>query len=529
MSKFFLTTPIYYVNDKPHIGHAYTTMAADAFARFHRLRGDDVYFLTGTDENSQKNVEAMQKAGDRRLETYLARMAGAWQASWKNLDISLDDFIRTTESRHIQGVERFWRAVEQSGDIVLRDYESWYCTGCEAFKVESDLINGRCPFHPNREIDRLQEKNYFFALSRYREPLLALIDQTDFIQPPERRTEVRNYVADHLADISISREAKKLAVGISVPDDPTQRIYVWFDALLNYMTAVGYGTDEARFARYWPADVHLVGKDIIKFHCALWPAMIMSAAKQDRLLQDKGGLPLLPKQVFVHGFFTIDGQKISKSLGNAIDPKEVADAYGLDPLRYYLLREIPFGEDGDFSRARLGERYTADLGNTLGNLLNRVIAMSRKYADGAVPKVDPETCRQAEGTSQWPGADGLRTLADRVTKAYGSYRADQALALIWDHLVLANKYVQEVEPFKLVKTDKLAAWRVLYGLLEACRWHAWLLAPVMPHVADEMLRQLGVDQAGERANGWTQSLDWGRLVPGTPLPEPRVLFPRIHD
>ncbi|HEU0051405.1 MAG TPA: methionine--tRNA ligase, partial [Patescibacteria group bacterium] len=377
--KFYLTTPIYYVNDKPHIGHAYTTIAADTLARFHRLRGEAVKFVTGTDENSQKNIQAMEKAGEHDLGHYLNEMAETWKAAWNGMEITFDDFIRTTEERHRRGVERFWRAVEKTGDIELREYESWYCVGCEAFKTESDLANGKCPLHPNKPLERLKEKNYFFKLSRYRDDLLKLYESgADFVFPEERRHEVNNYVADHLADISISREAKKLSVGIPVPGDDSQRIYVWFDALINYLTVIGYGTDDEEFKKWWPADLHLVGKEIIKFHCALWPAMIMSAAKNDPLLL-VGGKPALPKRVFAHGFFTINGQKISKSLGNAIDPRDLAAKYGLDPLRYFILREVSFGQDGDFSFDRLHERYQSDLGNTLGNLVNRVINMSRKY------------------------------------------------------------------------------------------------------------------------------------------------------
>src|SRR5574337_172781 len=376
--KFYLTTPIYYVNDKPHIGHAYTTIAADTLARFQRLKGDDVFFVTGTDENSQKNVQAMEKAGESDLAAYLDRMAGTWRKTWQDLDITFDDFIRTTESRHLAGVERFWEAVKTSGDIYEGQYEGLYCTGCEAFKTESEIVNGRCSLHPNRDLERIKEKNYYFRLSAYREELLKLYEEgSDFVMPESRRHEIRNYVTDHLTDISISREAKSVAAGIPVPGDESQRIYVWFDALVNYLTVVGYGTDEQRFKRFWPADLHLVGKDIIKFHCALWPAMLLSAAKNDSLLRDADGRALLPKQVYAHGFFTIDGQKISKSLGNAIDPRTLIEGYSLDALRYFLLREIPFGEDGDFSEERMSSRYNTELGNTFGNLVNRTIAMSR--------------------------------------------------------------------------------------------------------------------------------------------------------
>jgi methionyl-tRNA synthetase len=310
-------------------------------------------------------------------------MATTWRDTWRELGISFDDFIRTTESRHLAGVERFWKAVEASGDLEKRTYEGLYCVGCEGFKTDADILNSRCILHPNKDLEKLSEENWFFKLTNYRQALLDHIDQYHaFIQPESRRHEIRNYIEDFMTDVSVSREVKKVSVGIPVPGDDSQRIYVWFDALLNYMTSVGYGTDDSLFSEFWPADLHLVGKDIIKFHCALWPAMIMSAAKNDPALRNADGSAKLPKQVHAHGFFTIEGVKISKSLGNAIDPREFIPQYGFDSVRYFMLREIPFGEDGDFSRERLASRYASDLGNTFGNLVNRAIAMSKKYFDG---------------------------------------------------------------------------------------------------------------------------------------------------
>ncbi len=536
MSKYYITTPIYYVNDKPHIGHAYTTIVADALARFHRLRGDETRLVTGTDENSQKNVEAMQAAGETDIKIYLDRMAAVWRDTWSDLGIGFDDFIRTTEPRHLAGVERFWNAVKKSGDIYEGTYEGWYCTGCEAFKTESELVNDHCPLHPKKELEKIKEKNYFFRLSAYREPLLQLYVQgSDFVMPESRRHEIHNYVEDHLTDISISREAKSLQAGIPVPGDDSQRIYVWFDALLNYMTAVGYGTDEALFSEFWPADLHLVGKDIIKFHCALWPAMIMSAAKNDPALQNKDKTPKLPAQVHAHGFFTLDGQKISKSLGNAVDPREF-DAYpGRDALRYFLLREITFGEDGDFSRERLASRYDTDLGNTFGNLVNRVIAMSKKYFDGKVPDVNAtEAALPVNDASVWDGKGGLDAIKKSVEQAYASNRCDEVLAAIWDGigetrrsgLFQANKLVEETQPFKLVKEDPEAVAEILYALLESVRWYAWLVHPIMPETSKKIFAQLGLDAEKELSKGWVQGLKWGGLKSGDSLGEPMPLFPR---
>lgn len=526
MNTYYITTPIYYVNDKPHIGHAYSTVAADAFARFHRLKKDETYFVTGTDENSQKNVQAMERAGESNLSSYLDRMADAWRGTWSDLDISVDDFIRTTEERHLKGVARFWNAVKESGDIYEGEYIGLYCIGCEGFKAESDLVDGACSLHPNKELQSLKEKNYFFKLTAYREALLELYENDEhFVMPESRRHEIRNYVRDHLTDISISREAKALGAGIPVPDDESQRIYVWFDALINYLTAVGYGTDDETFKTFWPADMHLVGKDIIKFHCALWPAMLLSAAKSDALLRDEEGRALLPKQVFAHGFFTIDGQKISKSLGNAIDPRELVEAYPFDAIRYYLLREITFGEDGDFSRERLAERYSADLANTLGNLVQRVVAMSRKYFDGKVPVADVESAGQSR-TKSWKGIGGVQDLAVRVNDAYTVHRADKALTDIWTSLDSANKYIEDTQPFKLIKEDEKAVAEILYALLESCRFYGWLIHPVLPETSRKIFTALGLDPETELSEHWNEALQWGGLKPGSTLPQPEPIFPR---
>lgn len=516
MKKFYINTPIYYVNDRPHIGHAYTTIVADALARFHRLNGEEVFFSVGVDENSQKNIQAMEQAGESDLPGYLDRMAAVWKSVWQDIDISFDDFIRTTDERHVKGVNRFWEAVKKSGDIEIKDYESWYCVGCEAFKVESDLVNERCPLHPNKEISRLKEKNYFFKLSNYKSPLLELYQEgSSFVMPESRRNEIRNYVENHLEDISISREAKSLHVGIPVPGDESQRIYVWFDALLNYLTVVGYGTNEALFKKWWPSDFEPLGKDIIKFHCALFPAMIMSAAKNDPLLNDAQGQPLLNGHVFAHGFFTIDGQKMSKSIGNVIQPEQISQKYGVDTLRYFLLREITFGEDGDFSEARLKERYASDLGNTLGNLVNRVVSMSRRYFEGKVPPMKHEA---------W----NMKQVSDEVKRAYQSNRCDKALELIWSDLFRANKFIEDTQPFKLIKTDPQKVGEILYSLLEACRWYAWMIFPVMPHIAQQIFEQLGIESEWELARGWDLALTWGELKPGHELPEPKILFPPLN-
>ncbi len=541
-NRFYVTTPIYYVNDRPHVGHAYTTIIADALSRYHRLRGDEVRFVTGTDENSQKNVEAMEKAGETDLQAYLDRMAGAWKSTWSEIGITFDDFIRTTEPRHLAGVERFWKAVEASGDLEKRTYESMYCVGCEGFKTPSDMNEeGRCPLHPNKELTKVQEENWFFKLTNYVEPLRDYIrSHEDFVQPVSRRNEILGYldaVEKERLDISVSREKKKLSVGIPVPGDDEQRMYVWFDALLNYMTAVGYGTDETLFQKFWPVNLQLVGKDILKFHCALWPAMIMSAAKHDALLRNEDGSPKLPEHVFAHGFYTLDGMKISKSLGNAIAPSEAAKEVGMDAVRYYLLREVQLGEDGDFSFTRLKERYQSDLGNTLGNLVQRVVAMSRKYFDGKVPMVDVAVARSLSdiGTNSWGGAVAIENLAGDVAAAYEAFNTFGAVQRVWgtgestSNLIAANKLIEETQPFKLAKTDLEATGRVLYALLESIRWYAWFVAPILPDTASKMLSALGVNAEHEFQKGWDAALTWGQLQPGSMLPEPSPLFPRLEE
>lgn len=529
MKKYYITTPIYYVNDEPHVGHAYTTLAADALARYHSLGEEKVFFSVGVDENSQKNVQAMKQAGENDLAAYLNRMSKLWKRGWDDLNIAYDRFIRTTSAEHRRAVERFWRAVKSSGDIYQGVYEGLYCLGCESFKTENERADEKCPLHPNAALQPIKEQNYFFKASAYREPLLKWLDShPDFVQPESRRHEIRNYIQDHFEDFSISREAKNLETGIPVPGDAKQRIYVWFDALINYLTAVGYGADDREFKNWWPADLHLVGKDIIKFHCALWPAMIMSAAKSDPLLQDETGAPLLPQSIFAHGFFTVQGQKISKSLGNAVDPRDFIPKYGLDAVRYYLLREIPFGEDGDFSLERLEERYVHDLANTLGNLVNRALVMSRKYFNGAVP---PSLSHKSEFT--FADEHGVSTLTRRFNECVERIRFDLALEAVWNGvdknygLIQANKFIEDTQPFKLIKTDPDAVGAILYSLLEYCRVIAWLVQPVMPQTSLQIIEQLGQDIEIEQHKKLIELTVWGGLKPGTPLPEPKILFKKI--
>lgn len=499
MPKFYLTTPIYYINGKPHVGHAYTTIIADVLARYHRALGEDVFFLTGTDENSQKNVEAAVTAGKGDdVQGYLDEMAALWQSTFDSLGITFDRFIRTTEAEHRTAVETFWKAVEKKGDIYQGEYQGMYCKGCEAFVTETDLVDGKCPIHKTVP-ETIKEKNYFFRLTKYRDELLDLIGKNpDFIMPASRRNEVLSYIRGFMTDVSISRASVKW--GIPVPGDESQRIYVWFDALINYLTGVGYGTDEKSFKKWWPADLHLVGKDIIKFHCALWPAMLLSA-----------GLPL-PKQVFAHGYFTIDGDKISKSLGNAIDPLTVVKEYDNDILRYFLLREIRMGEDGDFSAARLAQRYDGELASELGNLAHRVLTMTESYCDGKIPE-------RADGfiAGAWPAYHLAMT----------EVRLHDALETCWNVIREANKFIDQQQPWALakIKEDKMLG-DTLYVLLETLRHIAWMLYPFMPDASGRLFEKLGVEVPKEFKQSFESAWKWGELEPGKKIKRGDPLFPR---
>ncbi len=506
---FYVTTPIYYVNDVPHIGHAYTTIAADVLARYKRLNGYDCFLLTGTDEHGQKVEKAAQEAGKTPLEL-ADQVVERFQGLWATLHISADDFIRTTQARHREAVTALYQRVWEQGDIYLGDYEDWYCTPCETFWTQTQLAAGNtCP-DCGRPTERLKEKSYFFRMSKYHDALLRHLEEhPDFIQPPTRYNEILSFVKGGLRDLSISRTTFQW--GIPVPNDPDHVIYVWFDALTNYITALGFPKDQERFQRYWPANCHIIGKDILRFHAVYWPTFLMSA-----------GLPL-PEKVFAHGWWTVEGQKMSKSLGNVVDPNQLVQEYGVDPIRYFLLREVPFGTDGDFSRSAMVHRINSDLANDLGNLFSRALSMVVKYFDGLIPT--PSNLQDVDR--------GLQEVSEKVfphlAKQMDDLAFNRALVSIWEMVNASNKYIDETTPWVLAKAekDRPRLGTVLYQTLESLRLIALLLAAFMPSTSEKMWSQLGIEE-----NLWEQNIqengEWGGLKPGKKVAKPTPLFPRIE-
>jgi methionyl-tRNA synthetase len=475
VSRFYITTAIDYVNSRPHLGTAYEKVAADVIARYKRLSGFDTRFLMGNDEHSQ-NV--FRRAGETGLSplAYCDQMEAEFRAAWASLDISFDDFIRTTEPRHKAGVSALSTRIYDAGDIYEGVYEGWYCVGCEAFKQEKDLVDGRCPLHPTTEPQWLTEKNHFFRLSRYRDRLVAHLEaHPEFLQPDVRRNEIMRLLEGGLDDISVSRAGQ--AWGIPLPFDSGSVAYVWFDALINYASAVGLGTDPATFELWWPADVHIIGKDITRFHAVIWPAMLMSAGLR------------LPRQVFGHGFMTIDGQRMSKSNpGTIVDPADAAARHGIDPLRLYLTKEVTFGGDGDFSWSRFDERYNVDLANNLGNLVSRVAAMAARYRDGRLsPTGEPAAPLAAAGM------DAVRTYRqamDRLAIHEGAAAAFRLIDAANEHIAATAPWVLARDP---ANADRLT--QVLFDAAEAIRLAAVLLLPIMPASAREILRRVGGESA----------------------------------
>ena len=506
--KFYITTFFYFFSDKLHIGHSYCTVATDTMARYKRLRGYDVKFLTGTDEHGQKIERIAEKQGITPKQ-YVDKIVSGIKDLWKELDISYDHFIRTTDDYHVKSVQKIFKQLYDQGDIYKSEYEGWYCTPCESFYTDVQLVDGKCP-DCGREVERLKEESYFFRLSKYQDRLIKYIEEhPEFIQPQTRQNEmINNFLKPGLEDLCVSRTSFNW--GIPVTFDPKHIVYVWVDALTNYITALGYGSDDdSEFKKYWPADVHVVGKEIVRFHTIIWPAMLMAL-----------DLPL-PKQVFGHGWLIIDGGKMSKSKGNVVDPKVLVDRYGVDAIRYFLLREIAFGQDGNFTNEALIQRINSDLANDLGNLVSRTVGMIEKYFDGKIPADREETEFDASLK------DTAKAVTEKVDTLLDKMLFSDALTEIWTLIRRSNKYVDETQPWVLAKDDsqKAKLANVLYNLSEAIRIVSVLIQPFMPNTPKLIWKQLGVSE-GE-ATTWDSAKTWGVLPADTVYTKGDVIFPRI--
>ncbi len=501
MSRFYVTTPIYYVNDVPHIGHAYTTVAGDVLTRWRRLHGDDVFYLTGTDEHGLKVQRAALDRGVTPPDL-VDETAAKFRETWDMLDIAYDDFIRTTEPRHRKAVQAFLQRIYDAGDIELGTYEGLYCVSCEAYYAEDELVDGNCPIH-GRPVEHVTEENYFFKLSRYQDRLLEYYSEhPEAVQPETRLNEVLGFIRGGLHDFSMSRTS--ISWGIPLPWDTKHVAYVWADALFNYCTAVGYGEDEARFDYWWPADYHLVGKDILRFHAVYWPAMLMSA----------GLAP--PKSVFAHGWLLVGGEKMSKTKLNQIAPAELVADFGVDGFRYHFMADQRFGPDGDFSYEAMAQRYNSDLANNFGNLANRVLNMAMNYCGGVVPDVREDgPLEEAAGAAY----EGMANAFARLDFATG-------LGAVWDLIRAANAFIEDRQPWALQKSgDSEAVAQVIGDCLEALRIVALLASPVIPNASAELWRRLGLPGRPEEQR-LPDAAAWGLLPAGSKLDKGAPLFPR---
>lgn len=506
---FYITTPIYYPNDKLHIGHSYTTVAADALARFNRMKGLDVMFITGTDEHGQKIENTARKNGKTPKE-YVDEIVASILELWKLMDISYDDFMRTTDERHIKVVQKIFTKLYEKGDIYKDKYEGLYCTPCESFWTEHQLVEGKCP-DCGRDVQPVEEEAYFFRLSKYQDDLLKLMEENEeFIEPKSRRNEmINNFLKPGLEDLCVSRTSFKW--GIPVPFDRDHVIYVWIDALSTYISVLGYMTEnDEKYKKFWPADVHLVGKEIVRFHTIIWPAILMALGEP------------LPKKVFGHGWLVLEGGKMSKSKGNVVDPVVLIERYGLDPIRYFLLREVPFGSDGVFSNEALINRINSDLANDLGNLLSRTVTMIEKYFKGVLPSA----------VAPAPIDDDLKELAidtrRKVEESMDALEISNALVAIWELIGRANKYIDETTPWILAKDpsqqDRLGT--VLYNLAETLRIISVLISPFMTKTPTKIREQLGLAEV-DKFTSWKSLDSFGKVEAGTKVKKGDIIFPRL--
>ena len=506
--KFYITTPIYYPSGKWHIGTCYTTIICDALARYKRMQGYDVFYLTGTDEHGQK-IQKVAAAANTEVKTYIDGVVGELKKLWKLLDISYDKFIRTTDEEHMQAVQKIFTKLYEKGDIYKSQYEGWYCTPCEAFWTKTQLVDGKCP-DCGRPVELMKEESYFFRLSKYQDRIQKLIEEDkEFLQPTTRQNEMlNNFIKPGLQDLCVSRTSFEW--GIKVPFDPKHVIYVWIDALTNYITALGYGSDDdSKFKRYWPADIHMMGKEIIRFHSIIWPAILMAL-----------DLPL-PKKVYGHGWLMFNNDKMSKSKGNIVDPFILCERYGVDALRYYMLREVPFGQDGNFTNEIFLKRRNSDLANDLGNLVSRVTAMVAQYFDGVIPAPDKKEAVDDELIAM------TNAMYASVTESMDKMYVPEALDTIFKVIQRANKYIDECTPWILAKSEegRVRLKTVLYNLCEVIRMAAVILQPFLTETPEKIFKKLGVSE--EELKDFKSIEKFGAKIDGHKVDKGEQLFERI--